>query len=132
MDLKELQALDRQARAAEIVIDGRRFTLVLPKQSQIEDATERYVERDDDDLRVPVNRVARALLLDAVTGWEGVTLSDLVEGCEAVEAPFSRGHLELLVDDGGALGSELRLRFGALVADRRKRVRELQKNSASA
>lgn len=130
MDLAELQAKDRAARVAELAIDGRRFTFLLPKQAQIEDTLARAGA--DADEALPLARFNRLLLLDSLTGWDGVTLADLVDGCGSEPAPFTRGHAELLVDDGGTLGAELRLRFANLVAERRKRIEDARKNSASA
>jgi hypothetical protein len=131
MDLAELQALDRSSRTVEIEVEGRRFTVLLPKQGQIDDATSRAVGMEGEGGGVPIPRITRLLLLDAVTGWDGVTLADLVDGCDPEPAPFTRGHLQLLVDDGGKVGAKLRRQFAIEVGKRSKQVEDLRKNSES-
>lgn len=125
MDLVTLQAQIRAARQIFVEHDGARFALELPTEHTWRTVAETH---RDGDGRVLHTRAARAVLQEAIIGWEGLTAQHLFAEAPADPLPFSAAARSELLDARQDIADELIAAVGAKLAARREKRETARKN----
>lgn len=129
MDLQELQARALRAREFTKVVDGRTFTLRIPTRDESLVAARRLGGSLGDNL-AGLLLLQRALLKDAIVGWQGLVVGDVLKDApEAADAlPFEAGAVPLVLDANPEWADQLSKELAERAAARNQRIEAEAKN----
>jgi hypothetical protein len=125
MELNHLRAALEAAREFSAEAAGCRFNLRLPTDHAWRVTLEQHRDAAGQLLEA---RAFRALLEQAIRGWEGVTATLFVPDGGAEPVAYSPEALALLLEHRQDIADVLTLAMGARVAERRKAREALAKN----
>lgn len=129
MDLHELQSRAQRAREFTKTVDGRTFTLRIPTRDESLVAARRLGGSLGDNL-AGLLLLQRALLKDAIVGWQGLVIGDVLKSApEAAEPlPFEAGAVPLVLDANPEWADQLSRELAERAAARNQRIEAEAKN----
>lgn len=129
MDVEKLKARVAAARRFDHTIDGVRFTLETPTEHALRVHTARARAGNALDTGTLMVLVSRAMLIEAVCGWDGVTTAHFLPEAEPEAVAFEASLVADLVDAQPLWAAELVTALYERLGQRRSRIEAAQKNS---
>lgn len=129
MDLDDLKRKAAAACETGHSIGPRSFTLRVPTRYQVSLVVARHGGTEGDQGQALFLIARRMLLEQALVGWAGVLVSDILpDSADATAQPHEPGAVPLLLDAQPAWAGELSDRLVELIAERNQRQDSAAKN----
>lgn len=126
MDFNALKAQFEASRRLEVPFGAAKYHLVLPSQHAWRVTLEAH---RDPHGRLLETRAFRALLNEAVTGWEGVQQRDIMPEAGEGALPYSAEAAQLLLDCRQDIADALTVALAARLVEQRRAREDGLKNS---
>lgn len=128
MDVDQLKARVAAARRFDHTVDGVRFSLELPTEHALRVHTARARAGAALDTGTLMVLVSRAMLIEALRGWDGVTAAHFLSEAEPEAVAFDASLVADLVDAQPMWAAQLVNALYERLGERRSRIEAAQKN----